>query len=257
MTSFSLLFLLLYFQKSAASLRCDIYHRRSPNNKNEIIRVSVLANYYLPRKRYVDVVGKNVSCPTCEGGLICWRKCCLEEDSFNTTSRKCKSSPRSVQNKFKLNSIVAGSSHPLFENYSVLYGSFCTGEVKNINHFKLTKYGNAYINNNLLQLEEYCVDYFADLNRFGVLECTRTKVNISLSSIDFRVTLGFACSEVFLSVTFFIYAYVDKLRALLPNKILVCYLTNLLITNGIYLTLQIFNIHGGTFCIVACKYLHR
>lgn len=252
------LFFILSFAKwvsPTATSICDVYRRRRrPQNSNakggddEMFDLPVVANYTLPRQRY-NKVGRNVSCP-CDGDFVCLRKCCLREDSFNMTSKKCQRSLFNVENNFK--PIDLGLPGTARGNYTIVYGLVCSSRsVKELVDLKLTDHGIAYIDNITVRPHEYCVDYFVDSKKLMVLRCDKTKI----LPVDFRVTLCFACSEFFLFLTFCVYVFVDRLMALLPNKILLCYIANLMTTYGIYIALQILNIHEGTFCIISSKYL--
>jgi len=221
-----LFFVILYFAERTASHMCNVYQHNSSENSY------VVADYPLPD--YIEITKKDVSCPSCDDNRVCLRKCCLHGESLNDSSNNCGT-----------------SSFPhidsTFEHYTTLIYGFCDSTKMPHSDNNLTELLSKM---NKMEIEplEYCVDYFLDLEKFGVRECS------DQSEVDDGTMWSMACSELLLVVTFCIYASSDELRASFPNKMFLCYLINLVITNGIIITLQVLRTRKGTFCIMAGKY---
>lgn len=230
---------------------CDAYLRKNPENEVENITIFTLVNYSFPRNRYIERTKENVSCP-CFSDRPCLRKCCLQEDSFISTKKKCRNSyvlSVTEDHRFEAENLP----FPIWNNFTLIYGSYCPSTVRSLEDVTfVSETGNMIIGKEILHMEEYCIDYFDDMKQFMMLQCSR--FHPSVQPVNKVYTVCLMCSICFLLITFSIYACISSLRSL-QGKLLLCYVLNMLIRNGFLVTLHVTETYEGNLCIVSGKFV--
>lgn len=218
--------LMLLFMHVYCENLCDLYQIWDSDSGRHLIYT--IADYEVPTSRGTRIEA-NVSCP-CEEKCI--RKCCLPDDVFST-SKICQFNDASSEQKAPDINYALNISKSL--KTTIIYGSFCPSTIVPIDNSIFSS----------LNIMEYCVDYFADIKEYKMLQCSDL-----VEEVPKIYTICFGISVVSLSITFLVYFFIPNLCNL-PGKILLGYVGSLLIAYIFFLILQIMVITEGIFCLLS------
>lgn len=233
-----------FFISANCEFLCDEYLHSDGERQ-----FSTIAGYNLPRSKYSIKLNESVPCP-CSAVQLCLRKCCVEDDVFKWSTKKCLRANDSTQNE---NQKIDTENLPLPPgDYTPVYGSFCDSISRSLESVKFLQNGFIQLDGRYLPLEKYCIEFFVEEGEFKLLECKESTPKPT-STEQKIFTICLAISIFCLIITLLVYSCIKKLRNL-PGQILLCYVTSFLTSQMCLLAMQFISLAHGNICVAAGKF---
>lgn len=244
---FVLIIFLSFFECVKCEFLCDEYI-----HSDEDSQFFIIAGYNIPRSKYSRKINESVPCP-CSAAQPCLRKCCLGDDVFKLSTKKCRHSNDSTREDQKFDSENLPNIPP--GDYTLIYGSHCPSVGRSLDTLKFLVDGSLELHGRFLPLQKYCMEYFEEEKEFKLLECKELTPETS-SSVQKIFTVCLAVSIFCLIVTLLVYSCIKKLRNL-PGKILLCYVSSFLTTETCLFFMQFISVVHGNVCVAAGKFCYH
>lgn len=228
------------FASARGEFMCDEY-LQADGSRNFF----TIAGYKLPPAKYSVRLNKSIPCP-CSTQEPCLRKCCLDDDLFELSTKSCLSNS-SAERKFEspnLPQIPPG-------DYTLIFGSFCPTTGRSLETLKVLQNGAVQLRGQYLPLEAYCIDYFHEEGDFRLLECEPATPQAG-GSVQTVFVFCLAISICCLLVTLLVYSCIRKLRNL-PGKVLLCYVSSMLVTESCLMGLLLYPAPSQDVCVATGK----
>lgn len=244
--SYVLIAFFSFLKSTKCEFLCDEYV-----HSNKDSQFFTIAGYTLPRSKYSQKIYESVPCP-CSATQPCLRKCCLGDDVFTLSTKKCHQSNDTTDSEAQKFDSENLPNIPVGD-YTLIYGSLCPSVSRSLDALKVAEDGSFELQNHYLSLQKHCIEYFEEEKDFRLLEC-KEKTPDASASIRKLVIILMTISIFCLIVTLFVYLSIKKLRNL-PGKILICYVSSFLSTEICLIVMQFISVAHGNICLAAGKML--
>ena len=122
--------------------------------------------------------------------------------------------------------------------------------------FYILDSGDLYFENNIFNSKEYCIDNFfvgGAVNERPLM-CYKEPIKVEENGSETLVIALSFVSIAFLIITLVIYVLTRELRKKIHGKILICYISSLLLG---YITLVVIQLASGHIFMIGCKILGK